>query len=303
MIAVDEYRNWAASCQHLPLFHQPWWLDVVAKNTWTIALAKNTEGKIIGVMPLLPVKKWGIKGYDMPALTPYLGPWYDFPAGMKRANRYALEHELQAQLLSALPSAWFFRQRWHPALVNALGFRWWGYQLGIKYTYCIDLIQGDWEAGFTPALRNNIRNAHQVYYISTATDPGDFYALSEQNFSAQKMKMPYSQALFLQVYEAVGKHAAGTLYWAIRKENGAKEAAILVLRDQQWAYLLASARSPKAHNGAVALLIEQAIKDAQGQALEVFDFEGSSLKGVEAFFRQFGGELKTGLVVKKPGWL
>jgi hypothetical protein len=52
----------------------------------------------------------------------------------------------------------------------------------------------------------------------------------------------------------------------------------------------------------VAILIEQAIQDAAANGLKIFDFEGSSLKGVEGFFRQFGGELKVGLVVKKTSF-
>jgi Acetyltransferase (GNAT) domain len=297
--AIEEYRTWAATCSHLPLFFQPWWLDTACGGAWAVVLAKNAEGKIIGVLPYVWQKRWGLKGIDMPALTPYLGPWYDFPEGLKKANRYALEHEVQAQLLGQVPVAWFFRQRWHPQLHNALGFRWQGFQLDIKYTYCIDLQQTDLSDHFTPALRNNIRNARKLYQIVKSTSPESFYALNQLSFAAQKMKMPYTAEQFERLFQASQEQQAGVLYWAIQEQTGAKEAAIWVLWDQHWAYLLASGRSAEAHNGAVAILIEQAIQDAAASGLLVFDFEGSSLKGVEGFFRQFGGELKVGLVVKK----
>lgn len=299
MSALEEYRIWAANCSHLPLFFQPWWLDATCGKAWAVALAKNAEGKIIGVLPYVWQKRWGLKVLDMPALTPYLGPWYDFPEGLKKTNRYALEHDVQAQLLAQVPVAWFFRQRWHPQLHNALGFRWQGFQLDIKYTYCIDLQQTELNDHFTPALRNNIRNARKLYRIEKADLAEDFYALNQLSFAAQKMKMPYTTQQFERLFEATQKHQAGTLYWAIQEQTGAKEAAIWVLRDQYWAYLVASGRSADAHNGAVAMLIERAIQDAAASGLQVFDFEGSSLKGVEGFFRQFGGELKVGLVVKK----
>lgn len=299
MRAIEEYQNWAAECSHLPLFFQPWWLDAVAGDAWAVALAKNAEGKIVGVLPYVRKKKWGLYGLDMPALTPYLGPWYDFPEGLKQANRYALEHEVNAQLLAQLPKVWFFRQRWHPQSNNALGFRWQGFQMDIKYTYCIDLQQTELSDHFTPALRNNIRNARKLYRVEKAASAQGFYALNQLSFAAQKMKMPYTDQQFERLFETSQQQQAGTLYWAIQVETGAKEAAIWVLWDQQWAYLLASGRSPDAHNGAVAILIERAIQDAAEYGLQVFDFEGSSLKGVEGFFRQFGGELKMGLVVKK----
>jgi Acetyltransferase (GNAT) domain len=265
-------------------------------------MGNSAEGKIIGVLPYVCRKKWGFKGQDMPTLTPYLGPWYDFPEGLKRANQYALEHEVQAQLLSQVPKAWFFRQRWHPQVSNALGFRWQGFQLDIKYTYCIELRYPGWADDYTSALRNKLRNANKLYRVERAASAEGFYALNQLSFAAQKMKMPYTAEQFEGLFEACQQHQAGTLYWAVHEQTGVKEAAIWVLWDQRWAYLLASGRSRDAHNGAVAMLIDQAIQDAAAGGLQVFDFEGSSLKGVEGFFRQFGGALRMGLVVKKYAW-
>ncbi len=299
MSAIEEYRVWAAECAHLPLFFQPWWLDSVARDAWAVALAKDAEGKIIGVLPYVWQKRRGLKGLDMPVLTPYLGPWYDFPEGLKRANQYALEHEVQAQLLAQVPKAWFFRQRWHPQVSNALGFRWQGFQLDIKYTYCIELRHAGWADHYTSALRNKLRNAHKLYRVEKADSAEGFYGLNQLSFAAQKMTMPYTVEQFEGLFEACQQHQAGALYWAVQEQTGAKEAAIWVLWDQRWAYLLASGRSPDAHNGAVAILIDQAIQDAAARGLQVFDFEGSSLKGVEGFFRQFGGALRVGLVVRK----
>ena len=48
-------------------------------------------------------------------------------------------------------------------------------------------------------------------------------------------------------------------------------------------------------------LLGQAIQDAQAKELEIFDFEGSMLPGVEAFFRGFNGELKPYFTVWKYG--
>lgn len=303
MSAQEEYRNWAKQAVHLPLFFQPWYLDVVCPNGWAVALAKDAAGKIIGVLPCTWRKRWSLRGIDMPALTPYLGPWYDLPPGLKPAQRYALEQEVQAQLLAQVPAVWFFRQRWHPQLSNALAFRWRGFQLDIKYTYCIDLHKPNFGDYFAPALRNNIRNASKLYQVEVAKSADGFYTLNQLSFAAQKMKMPYGAEQFQQLFQVVQEQQAGVLYWAKHQETEAREAAIWVLYDQQWAYLLATGRSKTAHNGAVALLIERAIHDAAAKGLAVFDFEGSSLRGVEAFFRQFGGELVLGLVLKKRAFL
>lgn len=295
----EQYRIWAETCTHLPIFYQPWWLDAVCPDQWGVALAKDEGGKIIGVLPFYRTKKWFLPGIDMPPLTPYLGPCYDFPGGLKKATRYAMEHTALEQLLAQLPRHVFFRQRWHPQLSNALALRWQGFRLAIKYTYCLDLGKGELEKDFTAALRNNIRNAEKQYRIEKAQSAEDFYALNWQSFATQQLPMPYSEAQFLQLDEQAQQRQARSCYTAIHGTSGVAEAAIYIVYDQQYAYLLATGRLPSAHSGAVALLIGQALQDLATQGISIFDFEGSSLRGVEGFFRQFGGTLRMGLVVKR----
>lgn len=296
---LDQYRTWAGTCTHLPVFFQPWWLDAVCPGAWGVCLSKNGEGKIIGILPFFYLKKWFLPFIDMPPLTPYLGPWFDFPNQTKPANRYALEHSVQEMLLKQLPPCVFFRQRWHPALVNALPFRWHGFQLDIKYTYCIQLGDQDLYTGFASALRNNIGNAAKKYRVEQAASGEGFFAMNSYTFTAQKLDVPYSFEQFRRLDEAAQQRNARSLYWAIDLLSQKKEAAIYIVKDQHYAYLLATGRLPDAHNGAVALLIWQALQDLRMEGIQVFDFEGSSLRGVEGFFRQFGGDLKMGLVVKK----
>ncbi|AEE50097.1 GNAT family N-acetyltransferase [Haliscomenobacter hydrossis] len=295
----EQYRAWASACTHLPIFFQPWWLDAVCPGQWAVALAKDEGGKITAVLPFHHTQKWFLPGIDMPILTPYLGPWYDFPVGIKKATRYALEHAALEQMLAQLPRHVFFRQRWHPQLSNALALRWQGFRLDIKYTYCLDLGKGELEKDFTAALRNNIRNAEKQYRVEKSQSAEGFYALNRQSFAAQQIQMPYSEVQFLQLDQQALLHESRSLYRAIHGASGAVEAAIYMVYDQQYAYLLATGRLPSAHSGAVALLIGQAMQDLAAAGIQVFDFEGSSLRGVEGFFRQFGGTLKMGLVVKR----
>jgi hypothetical protein len=296
---LEQYRSWASGCPHLPVFFQPWWLDAVCPGTWDVCLHKDEGGKIIGVLPYFLTRKWSLSAIEMPPLTPYLGPWYDFPDNLKLTNRYALEHSTQEALLVQLPSCVFFRQRWHPQLVNALPFRWNGFRLEIKYTYCLNLGERDLYADFASALRNNINNAAKKHQVERSTSGAGFYAMNGHAFAAQNMKMPYSEAQFQRLSDQAQQHQVQDFYWAIEKDSEKKIAAIHIVKDQRYAYLLATGRTPDAHSGAVALLIWQALQDLATEGIQVFDFEGSSLRGVEGFFRQFGGELKMGLVLRK----
>jgi len=295
---LDQYREWAETCTHLPVFWQPWWLDAVCPHAWGVCLAKDEGGKIIGVLPYFLTRKWGLSAIDMPALTPYLGPWYDFPAQLKLTNRYALEHTIQTELIKQLPAVFFFRQRWHPQLVNALPFRWNRYRLEIKYTYCLNLDAQEVFSGFASALRNNISNAAKRYTLERSISGEGFYAMNGHAFAAQKMKMPYTEVQFQKLAGQAQFHQAQSVYWDTEPNSAKKVAAIYIAKDQNYAYLLATGRIPEAHSGAVAWLIWQALQDLTQEGIKVFDFEGSSLRGVEGFFRQFGGELKMGLVIR-----
>ena len=99
--------------------------------------------------------------------------------------------------------------------------------------------------------------------------------------------------------EEAQNHQAQDFYWAIEKDTTKKVAAIHIVKDQRCAYLIASGRAPDSYSGAVALLIWHALQDFATEGIQIFDFEGSSLRGVEGFFRQFGGELRLGLVLRK----
>jgi len=184
-------------------------------------------------------------------------------------------------------------------LVNALPFRWNGFRLEIKYTYCLNLGERDLYADFASALRNNINNAAKKYQVERSTSGAGFYAMNGHAFAAQNMKMPYTEAQFQRLSDQAHQHQVQDFYWAIEKDTTKKVAAIHIVKDQRYAYLLATGRTHDAHSGAVALLIWRALQDLTAEGIQVFDFEGSSLRGVEGFFRQFGGELKMGLVLRK----
>ena len=66
---------------------------------------------------------------------------------------------------------------------------------------------------------------------------------------------------------------------------------------EAWYRKAAEQGHPEAFVG-VASCLWEAIRWARGIGLEVFDFEGSSVPGVERFFRRFGGNLET--VTRSP---
>ena len=80
-------------------------------------------------------------------------------------------------------------------------------------------------------------------------------------------------------------------YFATNTEGGV-EAAIYIVFDKKTAYYLAGGATEQGRKqGAMHFLMHHAIQETQKRGCEIFDFEGSMLQGVAAFFRGFNGEL------------
>ena len=75
MTNKEEYIRLCAENDDIPVFMQPWWLDAVcAGKEWDVLLSRedssNPESaKILGAMPYLLRKKWGMRYIVMPQQT------------------------------------------------------------------------------------------------------------------------------------------------------------------------------------------------------------------------------------------
>ena len=89
------------------------------------------------------------------------------------------------------------------------------------------------------------------------------------------------------------------IYFANNTEGGI-EAVIYIVFDKKTAYYLAGGATELGRQqGAMHALMGQAIQDAKDKGLDVFDFEGSMLQGIESFFRGFNATLTPYYVVWK----
>jgi hypothetical protein len=293
-----QYQNWAETCPSLPLFHQPWYLDVVAGEDWEVALSLDGNGKVRAAMPYVKRRRWGLLTYDLPPMTPYLGPWIDFPLDLKTVARQKWTAEVLTDLASQIPKSLRFQQKWHPDAPPCMAFKQAGFQTLVDFTYRLDLKQSTnqiWEQ-FSPELRNNIRQAQEKLHLQQSEDFDIFFQLHEATLSRKAVKA--ARLLFQKLDQVLTEQQVRHIYIATEAGTGILQAAIYLVFDQKCMYYLASGRLAHAHAGAVAALLWQAIQEARGRS-DFFDFEGSYLPPVEKFFRQFGGEMWPAWVVRR----
>ncbi|MEL6123070.1 MAG: GNAT family N-acetyltransferase [Bacteroidota bacterium] len=271
-----------------PIFHQPWWLDVVCGvDGWDYVSEVNGD-RTIAVWPYHQKSKGGISYITIPALTPYLGPWYRVPDSLtKQTSIVGFHQQLQQKLISKLPSVSLAHYQWHTSHKEYMSMYWAGYQQTSRFTLHIDLRQPKealW-AALKDRQRNKIRNAQAS---SEATLDGSieaFWSANQETFRRQEMEVPYAKAMFMQLDKELARRDQRRIIMVI--EDNQVSGGIYLIHDNSTAYLLATGRHQSSH--AVAFAIWTGILWAKEQGLHTFDFEGSMMKGISTFFQSFGG--------------
>ena len=275
-------------CAHA-LFQQPWWLDAVAPGAWD-AVTVTKDGEVVGRLPYVRMRRFGLTILGQPLLTQFLGPWIK-PGTGKASTRLEREYELMRALIAALPRHDVFFQEFHHSITSCLPFYWQGFSQSARYTYVLDELDDRdkiW-GGFRQEVRTRIRKAEQQVVVREIDDIEPFIILNRMTYERQGMAMPYSAELVRRVDAACSARKVRRITLA-EGADGTPHAAMYVVWDAESAYLLMSGSDPRLrHSGAVNLLTWEAIQFAR-QVTRRFDFEGSMLLPVERFIRGFGGK-------------
>ena len=272
------------------LFRQSWWLDATAgQRGWGEARVEE-GGRLVALLRFAVRKRLGFTFLEMPPLTQTLGPWFT-PLEGKPSQVLAREKDLVEQLVARLPAHDHFAQNMSTATPNWLPWHWLGYSQTTRYTYTLDLTQGEkalWD-GFLPKVRTDARKAASRFGLEVKSDLGidAFIAVQNLTFARQGIKMPVSDAIIKRVDAACAQRACRKIFFAVDAQQRVHAAAYLVW-DAERAYYLMGGGDPELRNsGATSLVLWEAIRFATGVA-RIFDFEGSMREPVERFVRGFG---------------
>lgn len=282
----------------LPLFFQPFWMDMVSSE-WDVILAA-VNGKIQAVWVYTIEKKLGLTLIRNPLLTPYLGPLFFIPQNLSDKKKEQQEEKLLSQLFQQLPKWDFMEIRCVPGFNQFLVFHQNDINHSQRITYYIDLSLEEktlWEQ-IAGKQRYAIRQAEEELHIADASKEYEtFYSFHKETLESKGQKYPYTKVFFKKLFTAAQKKNVSHITMAVN-EQGETVAMLFAVYDAEKMYLLLTTKNKLIqHNGGAALLIWDAIKKAKNLGLKIFDFEGSMDKGIEQFFRSFGGERKIYLQV------
>lgn len=286
----QDYISQVTSDPNIPVFYQPWWLDLLAgKDGWDAAVSYEKD-RITGIWPFVKKVKFGQSISTALPLTPFQGPYLFYPENkLKNNKKYSFEKKTLGKLVTEIRKQKFifFSQYTSPKFKNGLPLQWSGFEEHTVYRSVLRGINNPDEAfsSFKITLRQRIKKFLEYGNIQEAIQSDDLFNLINKSFLRRNMSTMYTAEQYRELTTKLReKHKCITLYAYGPTQD--LRAGILIVIDQDRAYLL-NTGFDGTDNNAVGALIWHGIKIAAKQ-VSIFDFCGSMIPGIADFFQNFG---------------
>lgn len=270
-------------------WHRAW--DLVPE----VRILRDSAGAICAGLAFSVSRFLGRRAVRRPPFTPYNHPLLD----EARLPRVTQQVEALAALMTDLtifPVVDFvFR---HDAPLAAPSFAHAGFQNDLCLTYVINAGEREhWRRNLSKNHRYSLRKAEEQlardhWQISKTADPATTWSLLQATGENKGFRFEVKKEAFVRSICHLSEQQAGEL-WSLLDSSGQMLATALLVRDQRYAYFLASATHSQHRRSFLGnyLLLGSMIQDTLERSLS-FDFEGSSLPGIEQFFRGWGGQIR-----------
>ena len=276
----------------MPIQFAPDWMDAVCvKGSWDVVSAYDDESNLQGVL-LFHIRKYrGFKFILMPICTFYNGIYFNHAHITSSHDRIKFEHAVSEKLIAALPKHDLYFQQFSPRYNDWLPYYWKGYKQSTRYTYIVDRTIG--ESGMWSLLKKNvqrnIRRSEKTTVIEDVTFE-EFWESMNHSFSSRSDKsVPYNKAVLGRLVKTAQEKGFGEMKVCRSKETNEVLCGTFVTYDKSYTYYVCSFYNSNVKNrGASCYLLWYHLLNAP---TPFFDFEGSILKEVEYFNRNFGGTL------------
>jgi len=287
------YSQFCATKMDIPVFFQPWWLDIVThEGSWKVLIDTTENGQVRGVLPLFQKTKFGLSYGSMPPLTPYLGIYINYPDNIEKEERKrAFEEKVVNNLVDQLGSQNYFNQNFHRGFESWLPMHWKGFRNTTKLTNVFEDLS-DLEmirSGFKDSLRNKLNKSSNLLVIEDTDDIALFHSINKKTFERQGMSIPYSLDFLKKLDKELAQRDQRKIFLA-KDSEGQYHAGAFIIIDQKHHYLIGLGADTKLRkSGAIPFVIWHAIQDT-AKNKKAFDFEGSTIPAVAGIFRNFGAK-------------
>jgi lipid II:glycine glycyltransferase (peptidoglycan interpeptide bridge formation enzyme) len=293
----NHYRELALS--NGSVFNDPEWIRVYGDKLTLYGIFDNDD-KLMGGFYIFRSSLFGIPFYTTPPHTPSVGLFYSNPA-KNSSNRLGVEKEIMATISAFFKQSRMAVQRYSlpVGITDMQPFIWDKFKVVPYFTYWIDLKNTEEELlnNISPKLRNNIRKAiTDGVTVQPVTDYQVIEPILVETFRKQKIALDESRIKRI-LYDFA--NPGNSFAFVAMQEDKPVSMAFCIFDREKAFYLFGGVSEGLKHEGAGALVLWECIKHARNTGLACFDLEGSMIKGVEKFFRGFGGEQKSYFTINR----
>ena len=179
-------------------------------------------------------------------------------------------------------------------------FIWKEYTVEPRYSYQLNLNDTEEEliSKMSSERRKNIRKAQKDgVYTQKVTNIELAKKLIYNTYSKQNLTV--DNTVLDKIFNSFSTPENTICFVSYDKNKNPLSTVFCVVDKTSCYYILGGYSATKKHEGAGALAMWEAIKEAKNKKIAIFDFEGSMLPQVEKYFRGFGGNMIPFYSIKK----
>ena len=261
---------------YVPVFYQPWYLDTVCDSSWDVVVYEEDE-KVMGILVYMIKRKFGLTYILHPSFCPYMGPLFFGPVEIDSVFK---------SLINGLPDHHVMIQDFFPT-ISIKNNR----QLTKKkYTYIIDKDE-DIEvvkSKLSSDRRRKIRKSAELFTYEREEFISVFIEFLDNSFAGRGKSNPYTNMPLADIDAQLDKRHSRKIVKCVDRQGKIMAMGYYII-DEKWVYNIATGVDSSYPHEAMSLLMWNEIVSTLNSGRS-FDFEGSSIPGVESFYKSFKGE-------------
>lgn len=281
----SEFVKWDAWVMSRPegcVFYSSHWLRAISGQEPTIVVARGDYNRIIGGFAFVErPKKMGFTQLIPPAYTPFFAPVLPDSNEFDAEVREGFVRELLAFLKP------FDGMRWRAFTeTNAPIFKKFSTESASTVTMILPE-PASANAQYARSLKTKLNKAEKVgLSVKTSVTINEIYPLVQQSMAFNKREVPLTELTFIKAFEEL-QLLELVFSLGVYSPEGQLIAAGIYAKDLQRVYnLVIGTPRNEQFPEAASLLHHSAIQKCAELGL-VFDFEGSSIPGVQTFYSRF----------------
>ncbi|MDI1354708.1 MAG: GNAT family N-acetyltransferase [bacterium] len=290
--------------KHQLTFNSEAWLRIYNEQSIFQCAIFNNNNDVIGCFIYYRFRKSVLKFVITPPFAPDVELFYINPSESV-VGRNSFDKEVMTTLAAYFDALHvpYLNLNFPATVIDTQPFTWKGYTAKTRYSYLINLSQGQEElhANLSSEKRKSLNKAEKDGLIIQQTRNHELvYSLIvkslERNHVAKNLSILRS---ILFDFADENNSFAFVAY----QNNEPAGAAFCIVDGQKAVYLFGGLEPANKHHGAGVSCMWQSIIKAKELGLKWFDFEGSMNASIERYFREFGGTLTPYFCVEKVSWM